>query len=615
MFQRLYELGALLPLDRYRSWELLNQGMRPHYDRGFAICFDAAGSYAGVRTIMGSRGVAGRGVVYLPGPSSNSAPLVPCSLLSGQMKTKVLYLFQSARDVGLAEAMPDRWRHWLEAVDWEDNQLVEAVVRDIATSRKEAGVGMKLANGRIRSGYMFPAWYENGEIRPLYELDAAKKTMCRKVAEIWRRDGTRNGSCAVCGQRAEVFGNYARLKCYSLDKPGLIAGGFDRKRSHHNFPVCFSCAVRLDHTIGYVEERLTGTMAGQRYMILPFSSADTMVRELMRQELEERPQRFSISPHCDLIAGHEEEFLSFIQEENLRDHLAFSLVFFQKKNAEWKITAEVQQILPGRMRSVQQARKRIAADRVLALDLGNSERPLEITADTFRMFAGTGKNSGRTTRLWLAAVFEGRSMGREIFLGQIVHRLLDLVRREPKKEPKKIADHLRQAWGLFLFARHVNLIPGGQKEMDTITFPDTPFGRYMAEHEDFFGRPEIMVAFLTGCYASTVCQVQRKERGSDPFARKFLGRLLGRDHLRRLYREGHDKLARYGRLGYVAASLEPDLAQAWVLCGDRWRISDEEASFAFAVGFSLAGRIRRLAADTAGDEATDTLEEDKEESR
>ncbi len=146
-------------------------------------------------------------------------------------------------------------------------------------------------------------------------------------------------------------------------------------------------------------------------------------------------------------------------------------------------------------------------------------------------------------------------------------------------------------------------------------YPDSPFGRYMAEHADFFNRPEIIASFLTGCYVNTVCSVQRAARGSDPFAKKFLGRLLKRDHLKRLYREGHDKLAQYDKLGYVATGLDPDLAHAWVQCGDTWQISDEEATFAFTVGYSLAYRIDKQYRDVKLSEVLENQEEHGEVSK
>lgn len=154
--------------------------------------------------------------------------------------------------------------------------------------------------------------------------------------------------------------------------------------------------------------------------------------------------------------------------------------------------------------------------------------------------------------------------------------------------------------------------PPTATEADTVqdAIPSSPYGRYVREHLDFFRRPELVVAFLTGCYVAQVASVQRQERGADPFTKKFIGRLLGRAQLQRLYREGHGKLAQYGKLGYVITGLDPDLAAAWVTCGEGWGISDDEATFAFTLGYSLAYRIGQMYGQQPQTEMTDLEEQD-----
>lgn len=143
--------------------------------------------------------------------------------------------------------------------------------------------------------------------------------------------------------------------------------------------------------------------------------------------------------------------------------------------------------------------------------------------------------------------------------------------------------------------------------------PESPYGHYITDHPEFFDCPEKATAFLTGCYMAIVTGVQYKKRKSSPFSKKFVGRLLSRDHLKRLYQEGHNKLAQYDALGIVAKTMDPDLAQAWVQCGKNWLISDEESTFAFTIGYSLEKRIRTLSGDQALAEITQ-LEENENES-
>ena len=124
--------------------------------------------------------------------------------------------------------------------------------------------------------------------------------------------------------------------------------------------------------------------------------------------------------------------------------------------------------------------------------------------------------------------------------------------------------------------------------------PNSPYGQYIQTHQGFFHHPELVVAFLTGCYVAQVCAAQREARGADPFRKKFIGRLLNKKSLQNLYREGHGKLAQYDKLGYVITGLDPDLASAWVTCGDAWTISEDETTFAFTIGYSLNYRIKQL---------------------
>jgi CRISPR-associated protein Cas8b/Csh1 subtype I-B len=230
-------------------------------------------------------------------------------------------------------------------------------------------------------------------------------------------------------------------------------------------------------------------------------------------------------------------------------------------------------------------------------------KPLKITALTFKNFAGTvEKTSTATLRSWLTALFEGKAVNYPNFLHHLVAKLINTG----KSKPDLLHWMTQQAWGLYRYAMLTGLIdPALTMQQDAImqeVIPDSAYGRYIKNHADFFHKPELVTAFLTGCYAAQVASVQRQERGAAPFTKKFIGRLLSRTHLQRLYREGHGKLAQYGKLTYVMKDLDPDLAAAWVVCGDHWSISDEEATFAFTIGYSLAYRIRKLDMETLDQE-------------
>ncbi len=597
MFQRLYELGNFLGADLLQEWELLNHGMEEHYDRGFAICFDTEGIYTGIKTISSNLGVSGQGVVYLPGLGAKSPPLSPCTLLSGKMDAKIHNLFQCTEDVGQEKKIAESMRSWFQAINWQDKDLQKRVVVDLADKAVEAGVGQKWEdNKRIRSGYCFPALKNQDMIKPVYMEEAAKELMVTKAVRAWstykKKEIQRRGVCSICGREEVVFGNFSELKCYNLDKPGMITGGFLLPKADINFPVCKHCALTMSYAINYAQNNLQAQMAGQDYLVLPYCSAGGEIMKFIKEELEARPSRFSISSQCDPLVNFDEELLQFMQEEKLKEQLAFALIFFKKQNKEWKILSEVQQVLPGRLRAVQRARNKAMTDQML-IHSGKDGQAVSISGQTLSIFAaGSGaRSSGRIVRQWLATVFGGGKIDKKV----LFHSTCKKILVEQRQNPQALNFFAAQAWGLYLFFHFLDLFPQGGKPMAS-KFPDSPMGRYMEKHSEFFRRSEMIVAFLTGSYVSTVVSVQADKRNMKlskaPFVKKFIGRLLNQKHFRRLFREGHDKLAQYEALGIVVKNrLETDLAQAWVECGDKWRISDDEATFAFTLGYSLAWRI------------------------
>ena len=572
MFQRLHELSQCLP-ERV-AWERLNEGMPVNYDRGLALCFGPGGEWRGVKTYMGNSGV-----VYRSGPP-NGTDFTPCCKLAGNTGSRLAGAVKILADYpGLSGVQ----RQWLADSLTCFNNNRDAFWAEVEVKQKDAGVDKE------HRGYVY---WADAEMNPVYAWPETRAFMVDSALESYADKGgvRKQGNCAVCGQpKVKVYGNYAVLACYNLNNPGSIAGGFHAHRAHRNFPVCGDCALSIAETFTFAESYLSGSMAGQSYLILPYSN-NPEVREEMRARFGQQPDRYRFGKH-DLVADE----LALTEEfADCGDQLAFALIFYKQQNAAWRVQAEVQQLLPSRLRALHETGKTISRAADLTVEDKKERKPVQITALTFRNFSSASEAaSADTLRSWLAALFSGQTVNYRHFLHNLVAKLLDTGRRSP--------DFLhwltRHAWGLYRYARLTQLIipdPAMEHPAMSEAIPNSSYGRYVIEQTDFFRRPELIVAFLTGCYASQVASVQRQERGADPFTKKFIGRLLNRQHLQRLYREGHSKLAQYGKLGYVMTGLDPDLANAWVVCGDDWAISDEEATFAFTIGYSLAYRIGQL---------------------
>lgn len=593
MYQQLYELSQYLP--QRPIWQRVNEGMEAAYCRGIGLCFDKAGEWKGLYSLSLPEEGHHPEVVYRGGPP-NGTNLVPCRKESGKD-----YVGRLKRDVEVfldKAALKETQQQWLKKTVASFDRQADAIREAIKAQSKALGV-----NGKELRLFIF--WAEE-DGTPVYQWEAAKQLLVERFWDSFRsKGGEREGICAISGKSRAVVGNFSLLACYNLDKPGTIAGGFNENNAHRNFPVSGEVAIALADSVSFANTRLSSSMAGQSYWILPYTN-NPEVRDFIVDVLEQRPQRFRLDGAVDLLVDDEVQLLE--EFAHCGDQLAYFLTFFEESNAAWRIQAEVQQLLPSRLQALNDARRRVEKMAELSEGGADSIKPPRINAARLKAFC---HRSDSLFRSWLTALFEQRTVAYPPFLKQLVITLLNTA----SKEPKFFIPTVRRAWGVWCYALWTHLIDPPLVKEDAIlneAIPASPLGEYMRRHERFFNRPEIIAAFLTGCYVASVTSVQRKERGASPFERKYLGRTLNKSLLQRLYREGRDKLAQYGKLGYVAQNLDPDLCQAWVACGDRWQINDDETSFAFTLGLSLSYRIAKAAGDEALAAAIDSESNNKE---
>jgi CRISPR-associated protein Cas8b/Csh1 subtype I-B len=337
-------------------------------------------------------------------------------------------------------------------------------------------------------------------------------------------------------------------------------------------------------------------MAGQTYLILPYA-INPDIREELHAHLKEYPDRFKLGTVRDLV---KKEWRLVNDFKELKDQIAFFLIFYEENNASWRIQAEVQELLPSRLKKLKESREEIENSQdLIYYNKDKEEKKIEISALTFKNFTGGLKEqSANTLKTWLVALFEGKKINYAYFL----HNLVDKLIATGKKTPEYLHNTTLQAYGLYRYALLTHLISNDSTKEQTMSLPNfnSVYGKYIQEHADFFTKPELITAFLTGCYVSMTAYQQKKKRDlkskeNASIVKKFLGKLLQKENLINLYKDAHDKLAYYDCLRYpTIGTLEVDLAESWIYCGQYWKISNQETTFAFTIGYGLQFRISQI---------------------
>ena len=579
MFERLLHISQIRYGDESDRIKLLNEGLEPSYHYGLAVCFDEVGQYKNIIMIEGSKNV-----IYIKGAPNGFDPLAISKYAGSPKKVtqrlrKCLETFNQSPQ---AETIQDQIDNILDG--YNDLQIAEDIENEL-----------EKLDTREKYPFVYLSWLEGTKPVPFYENKYFKQFA---ISEVISRYGSydkqpleaENQVCSVCGKSADkVYGNFSLIACYNLKRRGLITGGMDHGAATRNFPVCDYCMLAVSKGWNFVNSNLQFNLAGETYLLLP-QIHNPKLRGYVIEELEKRERGISLKKDAlKTITNSENEILDAIADvSGDKDEIILSMIFFQKNKAAWRITAEIPTVLPSRIKEIYRIKSQIDSDPLLIF---GKDKAYGFTLKNLRQFTGTrtDKSSQKQFLAYVDKIFAGRTskIAREVFFRDTVSVILTSYKREPDKAIFTVRD----AWATYRFLSRLDILTPPKGGV-TMAESDNVYGKFLVMHDDFFNCQEKAVAFLTGCYVSAVAWIQHKNLDNSPFLKKVQGIKMDRRKLQQIYPEAQTKLRQYDSFGLVAKTLDPQLAEAWIKCGEEWTISDEESTFAFTLGMSLADKIR-----------------------
>lgn len=600
MFQMLLDLGRTVAKRQGRTevCELLRDPIPEEYKSAVVITFDATSyGYVGSESVRLSPSERDD-ILYKKGPP-NGYDATTVSFFGGATERTVKRVGKSLQAIADwkgpnadESAVEVAFTRLSEAYDGSIEQISEDVSASVATLELNVENRGLLLVALQRDRSRHPVWQSNAVRQFIVDRSMAQygsygDTPCQQS----------EAECCVCmRRRALVFGNFSELKSYILDKPGMIAGGFDVEHAARNFPVCAECAAHVALGINYAETRLTFRMAGQSYLMLPQCFEDS-IRDEFIDICEARETRQTDSLHEDSlirIKEDEEEMIRITDDKDeifqevakrfaTSDRISLKLVFFEKEKAAWKICAEVDQVLPSRIRDI------LAAKQDCEQRPWRNERDF-VSTDLVREFAGGSfTNSNRIILAHLDAVFAGKLLE----ANQVLRNIVDHLLGKYKSDVKSAGFAVGRAFLLYDFYRKLRIIPSDEGEpMNNAIADKSAYGRFLDENAEFFdasttaGCAAKRVAFLTGALVRCVMTAQYERLNSTPFEKKLKGMRVSKDSLKKLLGDSEHKLQVYDKDHFHRDLLEL-LSQQWVATKGGFDISDDEATFCFALGLNL----------------------------
>jgi CRISPR-associated protein Csh1 len=604
MFTLLRDLGVhVKEAEGVSELEQLSEPMGEEYVHGLTICFDRSGGFKGVYRTEGQEGI----IYKFGSPRGNDYTLV--SKTSPKIENVVPRLNRNAQKIVDWGEADDDTINLIEACLETAEEDEEAIIEEVLEAYPEDA-------SRDQRVFAYWALIDDGDIRPFCETETLEEYLAAAVFESYAERSSANvemmdpaGTCAVCGtSETTVYGNFSDIACYNIDKQGFITGGFSYAQTTDNFPVCRSCILAVRGGLEYVEEHLDSYMAGLNYWLLPEARDDDVYKALLRA-IEDR-ERQSLGQEAASLTGREEAVLDYIsdvlEDEGGHDPATLNLFFYESSRGAWRIVGEMRRVLPSRVKQLMDTKEDLESLSDLHLSEADAGGGYRFNIPKLRPFCGSLESQDdRKLIRYLEAIFQGEPVRESTLVSDLVRGILDAHKDALGKGGVGGARYtVRDAWATYLFLDRIGSIDHKQEGDAVTTFQeDNAYTRYIDDNDEFFRDSQRTVAFLTGCYVGQVMYAQYLEnpdRGSQPFAKKFVGRKLDRDRLEKLYNEGKEKLTHYEREGLVR-DLDPVLADAWVQVGNGWTLSPEKTTLAFNLGWTLS---RKLAVPDEDDEET-----------
>ncbi len=401
--------------------------------------------------------------------------------------------------------------------------------------------------------------------------------------------------CYVCRKQVpEVWGFVNTFNFYTVDKPGMVTGGFDQKRAWRNYPVCPQCSATLLKARKYIDAHLSRRFCGFNYYIVPqlIAPDDELLTSVLNDIIESIPSFSTSGKEAMLIQQSEEEVLEVLARES--NAVNFHFVFYETHQSEFKILLYLQDIAPSRLARLLNVKSLVDKTHYAGNVFGQFEEKFN-SADSppqfkfsfglLRNFFPNSRFEGDFNALFLELVnniFIGKKIDATVFFQRFMQRI-----RQAFLNGSGIGYQICtvQAYKILLYVYEIDqliFIQGGKMESAV------PFDEFFASQKLLDDSAQRAV-FLLGVLAQKLLRIQYQQSRSAPFRARLNGLKIDARVVRRLLPELINKLEEYKKNYYH--ELESAISR-YLLHARLERFSVTELSFYFTLGMSLSGEFK-----------------------
>ncbi|NPV87969.1 TIGR02556 family CRISPR-associated protein [Coprothermobacteraceae bacterium] len=443
----------------------------------------------------------------------------------------------------------------------------------------ERDVLEQLPRNRKVNTYVTVVFKQGDEERFVRDMDVFKDIFLQLVNQKESRfEG--KGTCSVCGRRGTVLGGVSPYAFFNTDKDGFLVN-FNKSESFKNFPICPTCVRDLEAGKAYVERKLVFKFVqGLSYQLIPQPlSNESAIEDVLK--IVEDSTRELITANLPRITMDEKELIVLLKD--FGDSITLNFLFIKKSNRAEKILALVNDVLPSRLSRIYQAKTSV----------DNMFEPMvqvPFTFSTIRQFFFKSDDNRQEADLdkYFLQLTDAVLKGTRLNVAFVLEFLIRKIRQEYMKLLQNNQNSFRWAsidgLRVLVFLKKV-----GTLEVKGLETGGRVYDQFLDRFDGLVGAPLQRGLVLLGAATQLLLQIQKEQRGSQPFLNQLKGLKMDERDFKELLPKLQAKLFEYDSYDRARRLLEE--ASFYLLKPGRWDISVPEMNFYFALGMNLVWEI------------------------
>lgn len=420
--------------------------------------------------------------------------------------------------------------------------------------------------------------------------------------------------CSVCREIVpEVYGFASTYNFYTVDKPGMVAGGFDQSQAWKDYPVCQNCALTLEKGKDYLNKSALFRFYGFSYYVIPKSVLKSSISEVYERLAEYHKEGSNLKltgKYRNLLDETQEEIFDCLSEGE--NSFLINIMIFEKSNNEFKILTYIEDIFPSRLRELFNAKDRVDSHQIVRsceVTVFEEGKPvkkptLEFSFSNYRYFFNKQDKKDPYFLDIVRRIFTGKCVSYPFLMWAISAKIRDqfnqgYLTKEACMRGLSALVYLHELDLLIDFSEGNSMTNKQVSVFDSVTPREVAITaeRIFNEFKPFFNQDAKKAIFLEGVLAQLLLDIQYRERDkATPFRVKLQGLKLDQRTVQKLLPMIQNKLEEYGKNYY--RDLERLISEYMIAAGDKWNLSKDEISYYFVLGMNLAQHFKTKSTET-----------------